>query len=155
MLIVEKLFDAVRQYPDQTAEDYGVLVGCTGPSASSQLLILVRRGLLSRERKQRPPGKGSERHTSPFIYRAVREKYVSGYEHSRRQRELQKKREMRKSVAPEAAPVLPTPKVEPAPVPVAAPAPAPVAAPVLDIDNMTVGEAKRIYAQLQEFFKNK
>lgn len=165
--IVEQIFDAVKADPGLTSEYYGDAVGVTACSAASQLHVLVNRGLLKRERKSFPAREGGQRNYSAYVYTALREKYVSGYEHAQRKREAERKKAERKARAAVTQPPLPIPPIPVAPTPQVIEERKAEAdkrllesvgvsstrqAQTLDIDNMTVGEAKRIYAQLQEFF---
>lgn len=146
----QEVFEAVKNNKGITARALATMLGRDIACVSSELTLMTKRHLLDRwHTSVTNPDTGFK--DTVFAYMTAKDEYVDGFT-MRRQRAVRRAKKLLREqgvLVPQAAPE--TPKVEPAPEPAPAPTPVPSA---LDIDNMTVREARALYAQLQEFFRN-
>lgn len=135
--VMYRIWNWLRDHPEKTAEDVTKALGSKYP-LNTQLTDMYKRGMLTVFKDKSHKKLITGAHPMVFRYSVANPR-----EYVLLPKPKKKSVKVPKPVIQRPQPTLPKP----------APAPVSTSQAKLDIDNMTVGEAKRVYAQLQEFFK--
>ena len=148
----EKIWNFIKENPGHSCQEISILMEMAQGSVSSQLTTLYRRGDVARVEKHREAPDGSGPAVN-YVYMTATEKYkkplVGG------QRKPKRKPRAAKPAAKWAAATKPqfnAPLVKPQVKTKTEAAPTPAPKLNLDVESMTVGEARSVYAKLREFF---
>lgn len=141
--VMYRIWNWLKDHPEKTAEDVTKALGSSYP-LNTQLTDMYKRGMLTVFKDKSHKKLITGAHPMVFRYSVANPR-----EYVLLPKPKKKSVKLAKPVIQRPQPSLP----KPVPKPVPAPTPVSTSQAKLDIDNMTVGEAKRIYAQLQEFFK--